>query len=42
VLRSDRSFEQYLAASRIVANTVPVAVAEEGHQAAAGAVSASR
>jgi L,D-transpeptidase ErfK/SrfK len=29
VLRSDRTLEQYLAASRIVENTVPVAVAEE-------------
>jgi L,D-transpeptidase ErfK/SrfK len=29
VLRSDRTQEQYLAASRIVENTVPVAVAEE-------------
>jgi L,D-transpeptidase ErfK/SrfK len=29
VLRSERTLEQYLAASRIVENTVPVAVAEE-------------
>jgi L,D-transpeptidase ErfK/SrfK len=29
VLRSDRSLEQYLAAARIVENTVPVALAEE-------------
>ncbi|MEO8465904.1 MAG: L,D-transpeptidase family protein [Gammaproteobacteria bacterium] len=42
VLRSERSLEQYLATSRIVVNTVPVAVAEEGHQAAAGAASAAR
>ena len=42
VLRSDRSLEQYLAASRIVANTVPVAVAEEGRQAAGGTASAGR
>ncbi len=42
VLRSNRSLEQYLAASRIVVNTVPVAVAEEGRQAASGAASASR
>ena len=41
VLRSDRSLEQYLAASRIVVNTVAVAVAEEGRQVA-GAASAGR
>ena len=42
VLRSDRSLEQYLAASRIVVNTVAVAVAEEGRQVASGAASAGR
>ena len=42
VLRSDRSLEQYLAASRVVVNTVPVAVAEEGRQAAGGTASAGR
>ena len=42
VLRSNRSLEQYLAVSRIVVNTVPVAVAEEGHQAASGGASAGR
>jgi hypothetical protein len=42
VLRSNRSLEQYLAASRIVVNTVPVAVAEEGRQVAGGAASAGR
>ena len=42
VLRSSRSLEQYLGASRIVVNTVPVAVAEEGRQVTAGAASAGR
>jgi len=42
VLRSNRSLEQYLAASRIVVNTVPVAVAEEGRQVAGGVASAGR
>jgi L,D-transpeptidase ErfK/SrfK len=42
VLRSNHSLEQYLGASRIVVNTVPVAVAEEGHQVAGGAASAGR
>jgi L,D-transpeptidase ErfK/SrfK len=42
VLRSSRSLEQYLAASRIIVNTVPVAVAEEGRQAASDATSAGR
>jgi L,D-transpeptidase ErfK/SrfK len=42
VLRSNRSFEQYLAASRIVVNTVPVAVAEEGRQVAGDAASTGR
>jgi L,D-transpeptidase ErfK/SrfK len=42
VVKSERSFEQYLAASRIVVNTVPAAVAEEGRQAASGSASASR
>ncbi len=42
VLRSNRSLEQYLAASRIVVNTVPVAVAEEGRQVAGGAAGAGR
>jgi L,D-transpeptidase ErfK/SrfK len=42
VLRSNRSLEQYLAASRIVVNTVPVALAEEGRQAASSAPGAGR
>ncbi len=42
VLRSTRSLEQYLAASRIIVNTVPVAVAEDGGQVAGGAANAGR
>ena len=42
VRKSDRSLEQYLAASRIVVNTTPVAVAEEGRQVASGAATAGR
>jgi len=42
VLRSNRSLEQYLAASRIVVNTVPVAVAEEGRQVSGGAAGSGR
>jgi len=42
VLRSSRTLEQYLAASRIVANTVPVTAAEDGRQVAVGAASAGR
>ncbi len=42
VLRSTRSLEQYLAASRIIVNTVPVAVAEDGGQVTGGAANAGR
>ena len=42
VLKSSRSLEQYLAASRIVVNTTPVALAEEGQQAAGGTASGGR
>jgi hypothetical protein len=35
VLRSSRSLEQYLAAARVVENTVPVALAEETARLAA-------
>jgi L,D-transpeptidase ErfK/SrfK len=42
VLKSDLSLEQYLAASRIVTNTVPVTVAEQAPQAAGGGASAGR
>ncbi len=42
VLRSSRSLEQYLASARIVANTVPVTVAEQVPQAAGGGASAGR
>jgi L,D-transpeptidase ErfK/SrfK len=40
VLQSDRSLEQYLAASRVVTNTVPVTVAEQSPQAAGGGAEA--
>jgi L,D-transpeptidase ErfK/SrfK len=42
VLKSNRSLEQYLAASRIVVNTTPVALAEEARQTADGTASAGR
>jgi L,D-transpeptidase ErfK/SrfK len=40
--KSGRSLEQYLAASRIVVNTVPMTVAEEDHRAAATAAGGGR
>jgi L,D-transpeptidase ErfK/SrfK len=42
VLRGDRSLGQYLAAARIVENTVPIAVAEETARLEGPAVNASR
>ncbi len=42
VLQSTRSLEQYLGASRIIVNTVPVAVAEDGRQITGGSASAGR
>ena len=39
VLKSNRSLEQYLAALRLVVNTTPIAVAEEGQQATSAATS---
>lgn len=42
VLKSDRSQEHYLAASRIVVNTTPIALADEGRPAAGVAATAGR